>query len=216
MPTTLKMLGKVRGKRILDLGCGTGLYARILLQKGAKVKGIDVSDEMLRIAQQEVPSVEFTQGSAERLPYKKNEFDIVLAALMMEYLPSWNRVLKEVHRVLKPGGIFVFSTGNPVANSLKRIRYMGRKFHKIEGYFQEGRRVKRISHWKLKNKTVKLKWYHKTYGTVIKELRKHNFEIIGYEDAKPSVKAKRIFPKEYKKRIGMPFFCTWKVRKKKD
>src|SRR3989344_784788 len=100
MPTTLKMLGKVRGKRILDLGCGTGLYARILLQKGAKVKGIDVSDEMLRIAQQEVPSVEFTQGSAERLPYKKNEFDIVLAALMMEYLPSWNRVLKEVHRVL--------------------------------------------------------------------------------------------------------------------
>src|SRR3989344_7974500 len=69
MPTTLKLLGNVKGKKILDLGCGTGIYAKILTRKGAKVKGIDISKEEIKIARRENPKVEFKLGNSEKLPY---------------------------------------------------------------------------------------------------------------------------------------------------
>lgn len=211
MPTTLKVLGNVKGKKILDMGCGTGLYTKIIKKKGAKVKGIDLSEGMIKIAREEVPGVEFKVGSAEKLPYKNKEFDIVLAALMMEYFSSWNKVLKEVKRVLKPNGLFIFSTGNPVVNTLHRFYYKGRKFREIKDYFKEGVRVRE---WELKDGTVNMKWYHRTYGTIIKSLVRHGFEIIDYEDAKPLKKSKKYFPEDYKKNLDRPFFCTWKTRKK--
>jgi ubiquinone/menaquinone biosynthesis C-methylase UbiE len=210
MPTTLKMLGNVRGKKILDIGCGTGLYARILKKKGANVKGIDISERMVEIARKEVPNIEFKIGTAEKLPYKSKEFDIVLAALMTEYLSSWNKMLKEVKRVLKPHGLFIFSTGNPVINAQHKLYYKGRKFREIKDYFRE--RLK-ISCWDKDGKSVKMIWHHKTYGTIVKYIVKNGFELIDYEDAKPIKTAKKYFPEYYKKTMNMPYFCTWKVRK---
>lgn len=79
MPTTLKLLGNVKGKKILDLGCGTGIYAKILRKRGARVKGIDVSSKEIEIAREQNPGIEFIIGNAEKLPYKNKEFDIVLS-----------------------------------------------------------------------------------------------------------------------------------------
>ena len=50
MPATLELLGNIKGKKILDFGCGTGIYAKILTKKNAKVKGFDISPKMLEIA----------------------------------------------------------------------------------------------------------------------------------------------------------------------
>ena len=77
-PSTLKLLGNVRGKKILDVGCGPGLYASLLIKKGAVVKGMDISKELIGIAKKEAPAAEFIIGDAERLPYKNSEFDIVI------------------------------------------------------------------------------------------------------------------------------------------
>ena len=210
MPTTLRLLGNAKDKKILDMGCGTGLYARILQQKGAKVCGLDISDEMLGIAKKEVPNVTFVRGTAEKLPYKDNQFDIVLAALMMEYLSSWDKVLKEVRRVLKPKGIFVFSTGNPVMNAGVSIIHKGKKIRDVQNYFKEGLHV---SKWVVDDKEVPMKWHHKTYGTIIKALVKHKFMIIDYEDAKPLPQSKKYFLEAYEKCMHKPLFCTWKVQK---
>lgn len=62
MPTTLKLLGNVKGKMILDLGCGSGIYARILTEKGAKVRGIDISSKLLEIAKKEAPKARIYEG----------------------------------------------------------------------------------------------------------------------------------------------------------
>jgi len=58
MPATLELLGNVKGKKILDFGCGTGIYAKILTKKRAKVKGFDISREMIKIAKQENPNLD--------------------------------------------------------------------------------------------------------------------------------------------------------------
>ena len=211
MPTTLKLLGNVKGKKILDMGCGTGLYARILKQRGAHVYGIDISEGMLAIARREVPGVVFVQGNAEKLPYNNKSFDIVLAALMLEYFPSWENVFKEVRRVLKPRGIFIFSMGNPVMNASVRIMHHGKKIRDVQRYFHEGLH---ISQWDVDDKKVPMKWHHKTYSTVIKNIVKHQFTILDYEDAKPLPQSKKYFPEHYEKCVNKPIFCTWKVQKR--
>jgi ubiquinone/menaquinone biosynthesis C-methylase UbiE len=213
MPTTLKILGNVKGKKILDIGCGTGIYAKILSRKGARVCGIDISEEMIKIAKKENPKIEFKIGDIEKLPYKNKEFDIILAALVLEYLPSWDRSLKEVRRVLKKNGIFVFSMGNPVINALKKVRYKRRKFRVVSDYFNEGFRIET---WRFNKMKVDIKGYHQTYGTIIKAIIKNGFEVIDYEDAFPVKKAEKLFPKDYKLWSNMPYFCTWKIRKIKN
>ena len=131
MPTTLKMLGSVKGKKILDIGCGRGLYARIPKRRGAHIKGVDISEGMLKIARAEVPGVTFVRGTAGKLPFPSGSFGVVLAALMLEYLPSHDKVLNEIKRVLKRNGTFVFSIGNPVIETQRKIVYKGRKFRDV-------------------------------------------------------------------------------------
>ncbi len=215
MPTTLKLVGNVKSKKILDIGCGTGIYAKILTKKGAKVKGLDFSEEMLRIAKKENPKVEFKVGGMEKLSYKNNEFDMVLAALSVGYVDNWDRVFKEVRRVLKPGGFFVFSDGNPVIDSLKKVFYKKKEFRVVKDYFREGPRTSRWFVMKPSGKKyVSMTYYHKTYGTIVKIIVRNGFEIVDYEDSYPLKKSQKLFPKDYKLWSNMPYFCTWKVMKK--
>src|SRR3990167_9283383 len=71
MPATLELLGDVKGKKILDFGCGTGIYAKLLTKKGAIVKGFDISEEMLKIAKQENPKLDLIMGSGYKIPFKE-------------------------------------------------------------------------------------------------------------------------------------------------
>ncbi len=211
MPTTLKMLGDVRDKRILDLGCGPGIYAKILDEKGARVKGIDISKELIRIAKKECPNGEFIVGSAEKLPYKKEEFDMVLAALVLDHIENWDLILKEVRRVLKKGGLFIFSEYNPITESLVKERWFFRKFKIIKNYFNEGQYKGK---WKEPENEAEITHHHKTYSTIIKTLVRNNFEIIDYEDSYPIKEGKELFIKQYKEASALPKFCTWKLKKK--
>jgi ubiquinone/menaquinone biosynthesis C-methylase UbiE len=211
MPTTLKMMGNIKGKRILDLGCGPGIYAKLLTDKGAIVKGIDISKEELKYAKIEAPKAEFKLGDANRLPYKDSEFDIVLSALVMGHIKDWNKPLKEIRRVLKKGGIFIFSNYNPVTEKMRKTKWFFKTFREVNNYFKEGWRY---NEWKERGITVEGAHHHKTYGTIVKLLVKHGFEIIDYADCKPIPVSKKLFPERYEKTMNSPNFCTWKVKKK--
>ena len=206
MPTTLRLLGNIKGKRILDLGCGPGIYAKILFQKGALIKGTDISDKEVEIARRENPQIEFSIGNAENMIYQNGEFDIVLATLVLEYFKDWSKILREIRRVLKKKGLFIFSMGNPVSNCI-RINSKKRAELRRE-YFKE---AKTKSKWW---RRVYMTWYHKTYGTIIRLLIKSGFELVNYEDCKPIKKAKKLFPMEYTETTSLPYFCTWVWRKK--
>jgi SAM-dependent methyltransferase len=98
--------------RVLDVGCGSGWASRLLAGSAIKgrVTGIDISDEMIRIARESsmsFPHVDFETASAERLPFSDNEFTHAFSMESLYYYRDIPRALAEIHRVLKPGGVFV-------------------------------------------------------------------------------------------------------------
>ena len=98
---------------MLDIGCGGGATLKRLLKRseGAKVYGIDISEESVAKARRVNAKVLdkqvfVTQGSAEKLPYEDGKFDLVTAVETVYFWPNLPDCLKEVKRVLKPGGQF--------------------------------------------------------------------------------------------------------------
>ncbi len=108
-PLVIEAGGIRAGSRVLDLGSGPGNTANLLARTGATVTGIDFSPEMVRVARTTYPEITFEQADAERLPYEDGSFDAVVASYLLHRLARPEVVLREAHRVLRPGGAFVFA-----------------------------------------------------------------------------------------------------------
>jgi SAM-dependent methyltransferase len=106
--------GDLRGRRVLDVGCGTGRLAAALADRArARVWGVDSSPEMLAAARARVPrGVALKQASAERLPFKDGWFERVVMTLVVHVLDR-PRAFPELRRVLGPDGRLVFATFDP-------------------------------------------------------------------------------------------------------
>jgi len=96
----------------LDLGCGTGNYTLELFKRGFEVIGVDISKEMLKIAKKKFPKSFFIRADAYKLPFKKETFDLVLSITMFEFIKKPEEVLKEIYKILKPGGELIIGTMN--------------------------------------------------------------------------------------------------------
>lgn len=95
---------------VLDIGCGSGWAARLLAQAANHVIGIDVSDEMIRVAREQsnhLTNVEYQVASAEKLPFPDNTFTHAFSMESLYYYADIRQALHEIARVLQPGGSFV-------------------------------------------------------------------------------------------------------------
>lgn len=111
-----KRLEPLHGRRVLDLGCGKGRFARPLAEAGAEVVGIDVSAAMLADAR----GIARVRASARRLPFAAGTFDAVIAVEVFEHLAAIDDVLREARRVLCPGGILAIVDKNAGALNVDR------------------------------------------------------------------------------------------------
>ncbi len=120
--------------RALELGCGTGFFLLNLKLGGVLTEGhvTDLSPGMVEVAQRNARSlgfeVEGRVADAERLPYEDNSFDLVIGHAVLHHIPDVDLALREVLRVLKPGGRFVFAGeptryGDYVARRLSRFTW---------------------------------------------------------------------------------------------
>lgn len=113
-------------KRILDLGCGAGRTTKILRQNFDMVIGTDISRPMIEKAQKLHPDINFNIASATNLPYADEWFDAVFFSFNgLDYLyPETERekALREIKRVLKPGGLFAYSSHNSWALPIRKDR----------------------------------------------------------------------------------------------
>lgn len=100
--------------RVLDIGCAGGFMAEPLVERGARVVGIDPAEKAIEAARKHAASmgydIQYDVGVGEDLPYDDESFDYIVCVDVLEHVQSVEKVLDEVKRVLKPGGTFFFDT----------------------------------------------------------------------------------------------------------
>ena len=107
----------LKGRTVLDIGCGGGLMAEAMASRGAKVTGIDLSEGALKVARLHLKEsglpVEYRHVSAESLAAEQpGHFDVITCLEMLEHVPDPGSVIRAIAAMLKPGGQAVFSTLN--------------------------------------------------------------------------------------------------------
>ena len=112
-----------QGKAVLDLGCAGGFMAEALALRGAQVTGIDPAADAIDTARAHAHAgglrIGYDVGVGEALPYDSASFDAVVCVDVLEHVADLNKVLSEVARTLRPGGMFLFDTIN--RNPLARL-----------------------------------------------------------------------------------------------
>lgn len=124
-------LAKIKpGEKVLDVGCGGGVYGIAMAKQGAKVIGLDLAKEAIefatRWARQEKVSFKGIVGDAEKLPFKNQSFDLVFFGALLHHLPDCSVALAEAKRVLKKNGRLVLAEPNGFNPVLRTSRFLGR------------------------------------------------------------------------------------------
>ncbi|MET9952867.1 class I SAM-dependent methyltransferase [Streptomyces sp. NPDC006339] len=121
VPSFLALVGDVRGRSVLDLASGTGFYSREFRRRGAsEVLGVDISGEMIAVSKKleeaDPLGIDYEVGDVAELRAFERPFDIALGVQMLSYAPdiaTTERMCRNVHRSLKPGGSFFILNQSP-------------------------------------------------------------------------------------------------------
>lgn len=113
----VRFAGIVPGMRVLDVGCGTGVVAITAARLGARVTGADLTPQLLDRARDNAQTanvnIDWLEADVEQLPFPDREFDAVLSQFAHMFAPRPDVAIREMHRVLRPGGTIAFSTWPP-------------------------------------------------------------------------------------------------------
>jgi malonyl-CoA O-methyltransferase len=134
-PFLMSVIQPFEGCRILDLGCGTGRYLRLVGQ-GSYAVGVDLSRGMLRRARRQTPAAiaaRWVQASVECLPFRAQSFDRVVSGLVLDHVRDLRLFFDGIARTLKPGGRAIVTAVHPDMQRLTgptvRFTAAGREYH---------------------------------------------------------------------------------------
>lgn len=141
----LEALGDVRGKRVLDIGCGEGRFSRLLAGLGAKMTGVDLTEPLIERARGlAVGGDSYVVGDAETLEEVPDEsFDLAVSYIVLVDLLDYRGSIRAAHRVLRPEGKFVVCNIHPMRSAVPYgwVNLSGRKlFYAVDDYTDEGPR----------------------------------------------------------------------------
>lgn len=204
-PNTLSLLPEAKNKSILDAACGPGKYAEILLSRGAKVTGFDISPKMVTLAKERNKEAADFFVHDLSLPlemFADKSFDIVLCALAMHYVEDWIPTIREFKRVLKPKGTVVISIEHP---------FFQYNFFKSKKYF-EVEHVKCT--WRGFGKLIEVNSFRRPLEKCLSPFTENGFYIDKLLEPKPTEEFKRLDPKHYKELNAFPsFMCIRAIKK---
>jgi trans-aconitate methyltransferase len=159
----LSYLDPKSGETILDLGCGTGDLTNEIFLSGAKVIGVDSSNEMIPAARSKFPGIEFHQMDARYLEFDI-QFDAIFSNAVLHWIPQKGMVIEKMYSVLKENGRIALEFGGKgnIQEMLKALRntFMKRGYHK--------------------NAQIDF-WYFPSIGEYATELEKQNFTVVHAE-----------------------------------
>jgi SAM-dependent methyltransferase len=167
------------GGWVLDCACGSGYGAAILADhvgKAGYVVGLDVSRTAVDHCRKTwtLPQVEFKTGNAEKLPFRDGTFDAYCSFETLEHVPDPVRLLREAHRVLKPGGVLLLSTPDRIVSGIPPGGKPGNPFHVQEWSLLELDRLLRprfpsVRYWGQRIRTRR-KWTPAYWGSKLRRL----------------------------------------------
>jgi SAM-dependent methyltransferase len=204
-PATLSLLPEVRGKRVLDAGCGPGVYAEWLADRGAEVVALDANLRMIELARARL-------GDKARVVHANLEhpldfltsasFDIVISPLVMDYVRDWLALFREFYRLLPKGGILVFSMEHPYA------KYDDHR--ETSNYLD----VELVEYkWTGFGKPVTVPSYRRPMSDVVNPLIRAGFVLEQILEPTPTEAFEQEDPEEYESLSRSPGFLCIRARK---
>jgi ubiquinone/menaquinone biosynthesis C-methylase UbiE len=214
LPAILNLLGDLRGKSLIDIGCGSGAYSVEFAERGANVLGVDISRKMLDKATDNAETanvkLKLQKADAHSLPYTDESFDV--AVLILTILNS--QMVEEAARVLKPSGLLLFSDTHPIIESKggweRNDVGAGRI---VEDYFSQDK-----GEWRIKpspGRTITLKYHTrtKTFEQCVNMIADGGFKILRIVEPKPGKDVKKSDPVHYDRCSRVPYFVIYLAQK---
>jgi len=112
--TVYKLIPDLNNIKVLEIGCGSGSFAKLLIQRFPTIQltAVDISDQAITNAKKNIPGIDFQVADAQNLQFEDSSFDFVISCETLEHIPEPKKMLKEMHRVLKKSGRFILTTEN--------------------------------------------------------------------------------------------------------
>jgi SAM-dependent methyltransferase len=225
-PRFVELLGDIREKDVLDIGCGEGANTRTLARLGPRsVHGVDIAETFVRAAiDEELRSplrIRYARASAQALPFDDGQFDVATSFMCMMDLPDQLAAFREARRVLRRGGVFQFSILHPCfTTQRKTIRDENRRAigAQIGGYFE--RTDGDIERWTFGNAPAELKAkyalfevprFHRTLSEWINMLVEAGLSIERLEEPRPDAEAIARWPNLHDEFV-IPLFLQVRCR----
>ena len=214
IPALFSMMPELKGKRVLDLGCGFGEHCKKIVDYGAeKVVGIDISQKMLEVARTENSDakIRYIHMPMEEIAQLQETFDVVVSSLAFHYVEDFRGVIRDVYNLLDKKGELIFSQENPLCTCHSGGNRWtkdenGNKVHLNLAYYSvEGERE---SEWFIED----VKKYHRTFSTIVNTLIEEGFTIERMIEPLPTDELLEKYP-HYKDLLHKPDFLLIKAKK---
>lgn len=210
MPAIYDALPDLAGKRVLDLGCGSGNNCAKAVALGASyVLGTDVSENMIDLAKKTNADekIKYETLAMEDLSSLNEKFDVVISSLAFHYVEDYDRLVKDIFQLLNEGGQLIFSQEHPLStgtilneacNSSSKLKLGGKEYKLLSDYNVNGSRT---VDWLGCTYTK----YHRNFSCLINGLICNHFTICKVIEPVASEENVKKNPK-YKNQLNMPYF----------
>ena len=230
-PALKRMIGNVRGKRMLDIGCGEGFFCRFFARAGNKVTGVDISDRLIEKAveteRSEPLGVEYVAADAAHLPMLRSEsFDIVYSHKALMDMPNYEGVVAEVSRVLKPSGKFAVIIEHPCFEAYRTLNGI-----EVSGWKKKTRKNQTVDYeyfwvkdyatkhsylWEWKMDRLPLSFvttgFHRTLSDYVNAMTTKHLLITKLDEPQPLEQGIKLVP-NMKKHVRIPQSIVIEARK---
>ena len=215
-PILTAMLPDLKGRKILDIGCGMGQHAMQYVKAGAaSVLGIDISENMLSYARENnsADNIEYRKLPIEDLDQIEERFDVITSSLAFDYIEDLGATFATVYSLLEDDGRFVFSMSHPISTAYDGVydRYTRtdkgeRLYANLHNYGIEG--VRKI-HWVVDDYEL----YHRTVATLINTMTGAGFIIEECQETHLPEEIRLKYPDKFGGIIHHPDFIFFRCRK---
>lgn len=218
-PAMLTLLPDIAGKRVLDVGCGTGPVSAWAASNGAEVFGFDLSPRMIRLAEERrIPNAVFRVADLSMpldfledqsfvnagvggpvFSRRPQSFDLAVASLAFHYLHDWAPPLQELRRVLRPDGLFLMSTHHPAWDI--ELSETGNYFETelVHDRWTKGRDRKEFD----------VRFWRRPLSAMFEAFDKAGFDVRSFVEPRPVEECRERFPDDWTRLTTKPLFILF-------